>query len=178
MNKIQRISCGFRILFQLGFILLPIFLLLSWIIGPQIQFGTSDWGMGFTAYPQNIQIGTPISLSTRLLGFLVSLLPTLVMMYLLYCLMKLFSCYEHGQIFTLNTIYYIRNIGLTLLANVIVESIYVVLINLVLTKSQTIYLNFSSSINLSVVVLALLIILNSWIMREGYQLHQEQQLTI
>ena len=177
MTKIKQVSCILRILFQIGFALIPILLLAGWVLGPNIYFGTHQFGVGMTAYPRDITLMQPITISTRLCGLLVSLLPTAIEMYLLYCLIQLFSCYERLEIFSLKTVRLIRNIGLALLAQVVVEFVYIILINLVLNGSKTQSMNFSS-VNVSMVIWAVLIIINSWFMQEGYQLHQEQQLTI
>lgn len=177
MTKIQRVSGILKELFHIGMWVLPVLLIAGWVLGPDIYLGTHQFGVGFSAFPRHVEVMQPITTQTRLLGFLVGLMPTLVTMYLLYCLRQLFACYGRGEIFTLRTVRYIRNIGITLLVQVLVEMIYIVLINYVLNGMNTLHLNFSS-VNISVVLLAVLIIINSWIMSEGYKLHQEQELTI
>lgn len=176
MTKIQRVSRFFRVLFQIGFVSLPIILIINWMFGP-ISLGNSRASISMSLYPHEITALFPITPAIRLQGFFVSLIPTLILMALQYYLIKLFYCYERGEIFSIRTVTYIRNIGVVLLAQVIFQIIYVILMNLVLNGTNISNINFSS-VNLSVLLLALMIILNSWITAEGFKLHQEDQLTI
>ena len=182
MNKIQRVSQFFRVLFQIGFVLSPLMLILGWTLGPVVDAPTFHWGgnsmaFGMSAFPKDIHVMIPITFTIRCLGFLVSLLPTLVDMTLLAYLIKLFRCYERREIFTPVVVHTIQKISLILLVRFFVNILYILLINLVLSGFHLLKLNISA-INLSTLLLILFVSLIAWIMSEGCQLQEEQQLTV
>lgn len=90
--------------------------------------------------------------------------------------------YEQGKIFSLNHVKYIRNIGYALLIGQIVEPFYQGIMGFILTAHNPPHHRFATvtldQTNIGMLLTALLVILISWIMAEGYKLHQEQQLTI
>src|SRR3989338_3541742 len=100
MNKIKRTSQVFRILFQLGFIVAPIALIITWIYAPHslatylASPGTHPTGFSYRFIPGNVQILHPLSIQTKLLGFLASLIPTSIQMFVLYFFIRLFKLYE------------------------------------------------------------------------------------
>lgn len=119
---------------------------------------------------------------TRVIGYLVSLAPMVVELCIIYFLIKLFQLYEKGEIFSLQNVRYIRNIGLVLLIEQVVSPIYEAVMGLVLTWGNPPGHRYASitldGTNVGIVLTALLIILISWIMAEACQLHEEQELTI
>ena len=184
MNKIKRVSLMFRLLFQSVFVVLPLLVLVAWIMAPEtLSFlkGTINFELSpLHEYP----VLHPMSLLNKLLGFGVSMIPVGIHMITLYFLIKLFRLYEQGKIFSLHNVCYIRNIGYTLLVGQLLHPFYEALMGLVLTWNNPphqglrfISVSFDRT-NVSVILIALLVILISWIMAEGYKLQEEQQLTI
>ena len=106
----------------------------------------------------------------------------LIELYILYSLIKLFGLYSKGEIFSVNNVRYIRNIGYALLFTQIVNPLYQVLMGAVLTLHNPPGHRFLSitldQTNLGIILIALIVILISWIMAEGCKLREEQQLTI
>lgn len=182
MDKIQRVSLFFRILFQIIFILIPVTLVIKWVYAPQvIHLG----GMGtLRTLSHSYPILGPLTLQTKILGFLASLIPMTVNLIVLYFLIQLFRLYEQGEIFSLKNVRYIRNIGYTLLVGQLVHPIYDVFISIVLTWNNHLYggMRYAAitidRTNIGVLLTALLVILISWIMAEGCKLREESQLTI
>jgi len=182
MNKIQRVSLFFRVLFQIGFIVIPVFTAVCWIYAPQplhLAIFTID------TIPQGYPILAPFTPTTRILGFLITLLPATVEMLVLYFLIKLFQLYERGEIFMLENVRYLRNIGYILLIGQLINPIYDGLITANITwrnhfikKGTSIAAVTFDGTNISFILMALLVILISWIMAEGGKLREEQQLTI
>jgi hypothetical protein len=99
-----------------------------------------------------------------------------------YSLIKLFRLYERGEIFSINNVNYIRNIGYALLATEFFEPIFQFLMGVVLTMhnppGQLFFSITLGATNLGIILMSLFIILISWIMAEGCKLREEQQLTI
>src|SRR5436190_811631 len=107
MNKIQRVSLFFRVLFQIAFIVIPIALVIAWIKAPDPLFSLGSFATTMiptSEYP----VLHPLSLTTRVLGFIVSLIPNGIDLIILYFLIKLFRLYEKGEIFSGSNVNYIR----------------------------------------------------------------------
>ena len=103
-------------------------------------------------------------------------------LYILYSLIKLFKLYEKAEIYSINSVRYIRNIGYALIITQLVNPIYEGLMGVALTWHNPTGHRFASisldQTNIGIVLVALLVILISWIMAEGCKLREEQQLTI
>lgn len=183
MQRIQRVSLFFRILFQLSIIIIPTSLIFFWIKGPTPVPIFPNFGVFLNFIPKGIQIIHSLSPWEKFSGFLISMIPTSINLITLYFLLKLFRLYEQGEIFSINNVRYLRNIGYVLLiGELLAEPIYQALISGVLTWGnghghRFIQITMGGS-NLGMILLAFFIILISWIMAEGCKLREEQQLTI
>jgi hypothetical protein len=195
MNRIKNVSLFFRLVFQIIFVALPILLIISWIYAPN-ELVLLDGFIKLNAIPATYSKmhaytaqGIPekailhaLTLGEKSLGFLVSVIPMVVEMFILYSLIKLFKRYEKGEIFSIHHVRYIRNIGYALLVGQIIEPIYQFVMGLVLTLNNPPHHHYAAitldQTNIGIILTALLVILISWIMAEGCKLHEEQQLTI
>ncbi len=195
MNKIKNVSLFFRLVFQLIFIALPILLVISWIYAPEELVTLSgfvklkaipDTYNGMHTYisgsaPEKAILHT-LSAGEKTVGCLVSAIPTLIEMFILYCLIKLFRLYENGEIFSLNHVKYLRNIGFAFLIGQLIEPFYQFIMGLVLTLNNPPHHRYAAitmdQTNIGILLTGLLFILISWIMAEGYKLSEEQQLTV
>lgn len=195
MNNIKKVSFYLRSLFQILFITLPFLTFISWLYAPEPLIFFQDLfridaipevyrGLHMyskNALPQPVLLPV-LSLTEKSLGFLISLIPTLIDLFILYSLIKLFKCYEQEEIFSLNNIGYIRNIAYGLLLSEMVNPIYQFFIGIILTFHNPPGHHFASislsQTNIGMVLTAVLVILISWIMAEGLKLREEQQLTI
>lgn len=183
MKKIQIVSKFFECLFIILFILLPIFLVIFWINAPTpISLDGEKTGIFLNFIPNGIKILHPLAAKTKQLGFLISLIPLIIQLLILYFLIKLFHQFSTGDIFSIKNIIYIKRIGYTLLFGQLLGTIHQALITAVLTwhnppGHRIISISFSGT-NMAIVLTALLLILISWIMTEGYKLKEEQIYTI
>lgn len=183
MNKIKRVSLFFKAIFQILFIALPIILVIAWVTSPEslvIMGGVINMSFIPRSYVSNIlHILSP---TERLFGFSISAIPMLIELYILYALIKLFDLYSKGDIFSVNNVRTIRNIGYALLLTQIVNPLYEVLMGVALTLHNPPGHRFAAATldqtNIGIIFVALIIILISWIMAEGCKLREEQQLTI
>lgn len=180
--KIKKVSFIFRWLFIAIMIALPIINLILWINAPTPIDISGKFGFLMDIVPKGVKVLHPLSWSTKLYGFLVSLIPILIIEFLLYSLVQLFRHYEKAEIFTLKNVSYIKRIGIALLLNQIVNVICNGALSGILSWNnphgyRVIVLTLSG-INLSLLLMACIIILISWVMSEGYRLKMEQQLTI
>ncbi len=194
MNKIKKTSLFFRVLFQALFVILPLLLLLVWIKSAgtfQMTLGvTSDNFFEIAAKVINLNylpaaysgmILHPLNTSEKVLALGAACLPLLIQLYILFSLIRLFKLYEQGVIFSMNNVRYIRNIGYALIGTQIINALYQALMGFILTWRNPPGHRFSSitfdQTNLSIILVALMVILISWIMLEGYKIREEQQLT-
>lgn len=190
MNKIQRVSLFFRVIFQVLFIAFPTVLAIAWMTTPDsvVMLGGL---INARFIPESyIAPGTnhlggimhTLSGSEKLLGFAISCLPLIVNLFIIYSLIKLFKLYEKGEIFSINNVRYIRNTGYGLLATQLINPIYEGVIGLALTWHNPPGHRYASismdQTNIGILFVGLMVILISWIMAEGCKLREEQQLTI
>ncbi len=206
MNKIQKVSLFFRIIFQIIFIALPIWVAWRWIITTNsapfdhINFGANIRYTGhlvrnlpmmqpgkYTIYHPPLSIGNlpimqPFSIATKIFGFLINMIPVGVNLFILYYLIKLFSAYERGEIFLMRNVQYIKKIGYWLLAGQLLHLVYEALQSFNLTwqnpHGYRVIAVSINSVNIAIVFVALLIILISWIMAEANKLQADHDLTI
>lgn len=175
MNKIQRVSIIFRVLFQIAFFALPLSLILFWLSAPSPIWQYN--GITMMSVPQGIKILHAFNWETRLLGLVISAIPASIHMLILYVLIKLFVLYEKGEIFSIANVNYIKNIGYLMLLDQLVNPIYQMLISGAMTwknpKGYGIVEITLDQTNIYIVVAAVMIILISWIMAEGCKLREE-----
>lgn len=181
MNKIQRVSMFFRVLFQVLFVTLPVLELIGWTTAPEpLSFFAHI--VEFSVIPNSYPILHTLSNTERMMGFMLDLTTVSIELVTLYFLIKLFRLYEAGEIFSLNNVRYIRNIGYALLAGQLFSPVHQLLMGLVLTLNNPhghrfIAVTFKQN-NVGILLMSLLVILVSWIMAEGCRLREEQLLTV
>ena len=183
MSKIKKVSCFFRVFFQLIFVVSPILLAVSWVYAPA-ELNLFIGMIRLDPIPVSYTHGIlhTLSPSEKLLGFLVSTIPLAVELFIVYSLIKLFRLYEQAEIFSLNNVRYLRNIGYALFVGQVINPFYQFVMGIVLTLNNPKghrYAAFTfDQTNISLLLMGLLMILVSWIMAEGCKLHEEQQLTV
>jgi hypothetical protein len=181
MNKIRRVSLFFRVLFQILFVVLPVLVIIAWIIAPSPILSTQSLVL-IDMIPREYPIMHPLSITTKILGCLMSMIPTAVELFILYCLIQLFFLYEKGEIFSLQNVRYIRNVAYALLVGQLISPFYEAIMGVILTWNNPHGHRFASitfnGTNVGILLTALFVILISWIMAEGCKLREEQQLTI
>lgn len=183
MNKIKKTSLFFRVLFQILFAVLPVLLMVAWVQSAgtfEMVAGVINLNYVPTAYVGNIL--HPLSISEKMLALVAGCLPLLVQLYILFSLIRLFKLYEQGVIFSIDNVRYIRNIGYALIVTQIMNALYQGLMGFILTWHNPPGHRFSSitldHTNIGVILVALMVILISWIMLEGCKIREEQQLTV
>jgi len=189
MNKICQVSTFFKIFFQVIFIALPFMQIIGWIKAPTpVSF--LNQSISYDVIPQPYtatvahasQILHPLTLAERLAGFGVSLIPLSIQLFILYSLIKLFSLYAEGKIFSTQNVKHIQHIGYSLLLGQIVNCFYQGIMGVILTWNNPHGHRFAAitldQTNMGILLVAFLVILISWIMAEGCKLHEEQQLTV
>lgn len=111
------------------------------------------------------------------------MIPISIDMLTLYFLTRLFRLYQSKEIFSIGCVRYTRRIGWMMLLYQIVEPIYTFLLSSTLTYGyphglHTGYAEIFTIPKLMAVVVAVLIILISWIMEEGHRIYEENTYTV
>lgn len=182
MFKIKAVSSFFWCVFCIAFFAIPLLQIWGWSVAKPGQLFFLNHLIQFTTVPTSYLILHPLSVAERLLGFTINLIPTMVQLFFLYFLLKLFAQFRKGNIFSVTNAYSIRYAGTILLIGQLIHPFYEVLIGCVVTMNNPpgfryIKITFDH-VNLGIVMAAVLVMLLSWIMMEGYHLQKEQQLTI
>jgi hypothetical protein len=189
MNKIEKLSRFFKWVFTVIFWVWPVVLLLIWLPDPKSFLG--GIGLIFTYFfPRGLDLNylivhhsLPLPLMTKILGLLVSVLPAFVGMFISFSLMRLFTCYEKGVVFTQESIASIHRVGVTLFLWTLLNPIYQILMSAVLTWDKSVYgdrqISFAFGFDyLENLILAGIVFLIAHIMREAIKLKEEQSLTV
>lgn len=185
MNKIKRTSTFFKLLFLLAFIALLLINVIGWISAPE-PIVLLEGGIRLSVIPElyasahghNSAILHALSISEKALGFLVSLIPVSIKLFILYSLIRLFTLYEHGKIFTHGHVRHLRHIGYGLLLGQLLTPVYQGLMGLVLTwrnppGERLVSMSLDQS-NLGFMFMGFIFIFVSWIMAEGCKSTIEQ----
>lgn len=120
-----------------------------------------------------------ISAMARFIGFIVSLLHNVVIIYGLFKLRRLFSLYERGIIFSKKNVACFRDIGWSFIVFVAATTVSNALLSVVLTFAnppgqRMLTVGFSSR-DLTTLCLGLAVLLISWAMDEGRRIAEEQE---
>lgn len=177
-NKIKVVSFFFVLFFQVTFIVLVAAQILGWI------FADSNSAGYFSVIPALYQgkIFSPLTFNARVAGFCVTTIPLMFELMVLYFLIKLFSLYRQLSIFTPNNVRYLRNIGYSLLLLQIAKLLSDFILGFILTSGNPLGMRVAimqmTENNIAIILVALMVILISWIMAEGVRLQADHEFTI
>ncbi|MFT5133485.1 MAG: hypothetical protein ACI9SC_001957 [Gammaproteobacteria bacterium] len=175
LARIKRISGKFRLLFTVLLIFIPVMILAYWLF-------FNDLPEGFTSELPPLVISNTLALSTRLLAFIVSLIPTSIAIYGIFNLRELFTLYEKGIIFTTANVKCIRRLGYALIYWTFSKIPFMALISIVLSHNnppgeRMVSIGFGSTDFVTLVTGAIVLII-SWVMSEASKLEDEQAHTV
>lgn len=183
MNRIRRVSQILSIVFVIIIVVLPLVHAFIWIYFDQFLSKGLGSYIHLSSVPlENIPIEAPITALTKAFGFLVSMITVGVDMLVFFFLVKLFRLYSRGDIFSRENVRYIKLVGYTLLIGQALSPISGALTTIVLTINNPVGKRMVSvglgDWNISKIIIALMIIVVSWIMDEGRKLKEEEALVI
>jgi Protein of unknown function (DUF2975) len=177
MNKINKLSCRFQLLFWMLFFIYPVLVVSTWLGGSALP---SKY-LSFARIPVDVELHS-LRFMVRFLACLVEMLPTAIVMLGFYYLIQLFKLYAQNTIFGLQNVILIKKIGLTFIGQMIVSIVTQPLLSIILTMDAApgghlVAIGFGSD-ELSHLVIGGIVVLISWIMEEGRKLEEEKSLTI
>lgn len=174
IDRIQRVSARFQLLFTGLIFFIPIATLMFWLSFNHLP-------AGFTSeLPVTVDRVLPIK--TLLLAFLVSLIPACVAIFGIIKLKTLFKLYEKAVVFSEHNVRCFRHLGYILIAWVVANLIFVMLISVVLTFNNLLgerlmVAQFGAS-DIGTLVIGSVIVLVSWVMKEATKLENERAFTV
>ncbi len=174
INRIQRVSGTFRLLFTVLIFCIPIITLLYWLFFNVLPVGFT------TDLP--VVVNQTLPLKTLVLAFLISLIPAFVAIYGMINLQKLFTLYEKAIVFSGQNVKCFRHLGYALIYWVLANLVFTILISIVLTVNNSpgermIVAQFGIS-DIGTLIIGAVIILVSWVMDEAAKLEDEQAHTV
>ncbi|WP_299022503.1 DUF2975 domain-containing protein [uncultured Photobacterium sp.] len=182
MFKIQKQSRRVRILFQCLFALTPIMACYYWLtVKTPYDFLTS---LGVIQLSFDIDSYTQLSLSltTRAFAAIASLLLCGIIMYALKVLIRLFRNYERGEIFSVNNATCYQKLGYSVFYWAGGSVVYNALMSLILSfnnpPGERIFTISFVGMDFLTLVFGIVILIISWVMKEGYILADENSHTI
>lgn len=183
-TRIQKYAKFFTVLFWIALFLLPLWNATIWLSGGAISgpYNSLEVLTGNNMLETAYHPTFPLPWDIRTFGLGVSMIPTTISMLSLWWLIRLFSYFIHGEIFTCHTVKYIRRLGWTMFSGVLLTPVHEALLTIVLTLhnapgKRLVRISFESA-DVKQLITAGLIILISWIMNEGRKLRETNELTI
>lgn len=180
MYKIKKWSRVMRILFQIILIAMPIWAFFQWWVYFDKE-ALSIFDSLRHEHP-NLSYIAFFPYSTRIICFVIALIPNLVAMFGFYHLIKLFRLYELGQIFTKDNINPIKICSYTILFWFIANFITSVLLVLALTLNNPVgqrilAIKFDAK-DFSTLVIGVIAIIIAQIMDEARKIKDENDYTV
>ncbi|MEZ8825096.1 DUF2975 domain-containing protein [Vibrio amylolyticus] len=178
MSKIQIQSRRVRILCQSLLVITPIMVCYYWLtVNTPYDFLTS---LGIIHF--SYEIDSPLTLSTRVLAVIASLLLSSIIMYALTVLIRLFRNYENGEVFSLANVKSYQRLGYCLFYWVGGSVLYGALMSVILSfnnpPGERIFTVSFVGMDVLTLILGFIVLIISWVMKEGYILADENSHTI
>ncbi|CAK2462562.1 DUF2975 family protein [Vibrio crassostreae] len=182
MSNIQKQSRRVRMLLQFFLVLTPIIVCYFWLtIQTPYDFPSE---MGIIQFSLDIEHFTtsPLTMTTRIIAMFTSLAMSSVLMYALTVLIRLFRNYERGEIFSLENAMSYQKLGYSLFYWVLGSIIYGSLMSVILSfnnpPGERIFVIGFVGMDFLTLILGIIILIISWVMKEGYILADEHSQTI
>jgi hypothetical protein len=180
MEKMQSLSKGFKWIFTLYIIVLPVIQIVVWT-----YLDNQTFRHGLTELlPYGVVLPAPITglVETRFVCFLIFMIPTAITMFVFYYLSQLFSLYSKGIIFEASNVNLIKKIAYLLLIRAAIGPIFEAAITAAWTMGnpvgERVAVLSTQTINFNGIVTALIILVAAWVMNQGQKLKQEQLFTV
>jgi hypothetical protein len=184
MNKIRIVSGILRFLFTVLLVLLPAYTIVYWLsngypFGHWVSLSVFPWSETAPKLPE-VETLTP---TVKVVAFIFNMIPIAIYMLILYFLIQLFRLYQSNQIFSISCVRNIRRIGWMMLVNQIIHPFYTFMLSATMTYNlppgfRFGYIGIFNLPKLMAIVVAVLIILISWIMEEGHRIYEENSYTV
>jgi hypothetical protein len=188
MNRIQKVSAFFSIVFQFLLYYLPLHTVFKWIfINADFMGSMFAWIIFVPAFngPEGEVFFRDVEWTplTKFIGLSADLLALLPIIISLFALIRIFKHYQQGEIFNNSNARYYRLMGwMFIFDGLIAKSFSQSLMTLAVTLNNSSghrYITFGiHSANFEALFCGAVIIVISWVMLEASKLHDEQKFTV
>ncbi|MGF1823297.1 DUF2975 domain-containing protein [Vibrio splendidus] len=182
MSNIPKQSRRVRMLLQSLFVLTPIMVCYFWLTVETPYDFISATGIFYLTYDIGYFTMLPLTMTTRIVAAFTSLLMSSILMYALMVLIRLFRNYERGEIFSLENAMSYQKLGYSLFYWVLGSVIYGSLMSVILSfnnpPGERIFEISFVGMDFLTLILGIIILIISWVMKEGYILADEHSQTI
>ena len=182
MSNIQKQSRRVRMLLQSLFVLTPIMVCYFWLTVETSYDFISATGIFYLTYDIGYFTMLPLTMTTRIVAAFTSLAMSSILMYALMVLIRLFRNYERGEIFSLENAMSYQKLGYSLFYWVLGSVIYGSLMSVILSfnnpPGERIFEISFVGMDFLTLILGIIILIISWVMKEGYILADEHSQTI
>ncbi|MEZ9397302.1 DUF2975 domain-containing protein [Vibrio splendidus] len=182
MSNIQKQSRRVRMLLQSFLALTPIMVCYFWLTVQTPYDFLSEMGIiQFSLEMENFTTSS-LTMTTRIIAMFTSLVMFSILMYALTVLIRLFRNYERGEIFSLENAMSYQKLGYSLFYWVLGSVIYGSLMSVILSfnnpPGERIFEISFVGMDFLTLILGIIILIISWVMKEGYILADEHSQTI
>lgn len=180
MSSIVKLSRALKWTALAAMVFLPLLNVLYWATDG--LFGHSLFDLSPIPNIPHLQPLSALQTWQKVVGCLVSMVPTGLSVLALLWLHRLFSCYERLEIFSTGAVRNIRNFALTLISIQLLHPFYCASISPVLTLTnepgKRMIIAELGPAHIALIAVALAVWLIAWVMDEGRKLQQECEGTI
>lgn len=182
MSNIQKHSYRVRIFLQFLFVVIPVAVIYYWFFTETPYDVISNTGVIQLSFDIDELTQLPLSNFTRALAALASLLLAGICLYALSILIHLFRNYEKGEIFTLNNARCYQKLGYCLFYWVLGGMVYGGLLSVILSfnnpPGERIFMLSFGSMDFLTIICGFIVMIISWVMKEGHRIADENSHTI
>lgn len=182
MTRLQTYSHRALVLCRLFFVALPIGIIVFWLTTQTDYDYLSSTGL--VQYGIDIQAitHTELSIRTRVLSIVVSIVYSSILLFALKSLTQLFKNYQRGDIFTLKNAQLYQKLGYSVFYWVFGGIVYQAIMTVVLSfnnpPGQRILAITMTGVDILSLLIGFFVIMISWIMQEAYRITDENNNTI
>ena len=178
-SKIEKISSKLYVVFSVFLITVPVITVLFWLFYNEMPENLVAVSTGL---PSDFPIPATLDGTQQILGFVVSLLQLSANLLAIVTIMRLLKLYRVGQIFSATHVMYFKRLGYLLIFYDIAGIIQTTALGFVMTMNnppgQRMLTIGMSSDDITLFVVAAIVLMLSWVMDEGRRQAEEQALTI
>lgn len=177
--KIKRISTRLYIVFIIFLVITPIITAGFWIFYNSLPENLIAMSVKLSG---NLSRPEILTLQQRLLGLMVSLIPLVIKMSVIVTILQLLKLYRAGKVFSGAHVICFKKLGRSLIYYTIAGILQLAAMSVVMTMNnprgqRTLSFGVSSD-DITLFVIAAIVLMFSWVMDEGRRLAEDQELTV
>lgn len=182
MQNVQKLSRFIRIIFQICMVIIPLFTCFFWLVrGTPYDFLSAS---GMVSFSSDVSLYTtlPLTYGTKMVLCMIDLCTDCIYLYALMVLIHLFRNYERCDIFSLNNVILYRKLSYSvfywIVGSFIQNTLFSVIVSFHNPAGQRVIDFGIDDSQVTALVFGVVILIISYVMKEGYLLADENKNTI